>query len=44
MDLKHRNFLKLLDFTPEEIGALHQSGCRAESEKEKRCGPRYAAG
>ena len=44
MDLKHRNFLKLLDFTPEEIGGLIDLAAELKAKKKKRRGPRYAAG
>lgn len=33
MDLKHRNFLKLLDFTPEEIGALINLAAELKAKK-----------
>ncbi len=33
MDLKGRNFLKLLDFTPEEIACLIDLGCRLKADK-----------
>ena len=36
MDLKGRNFLKLLDYTPEEMTVSSGSGCRAESARRKR--------
>lgn len=43
MDLKHRNFLKLLDFTPEEIGGLIDLAAELKAKKKKawptiRCG------
>ena len=33
MDLKHRNFLKLLDFTPEEIAGLLELAARLKGQK-----------
>ena len=35
MDLKHRNFLKLLDFTPEEIGGLIDLAAKLKAKKKK---------
>ena len=35
MDLKHRNFLKLLDFTPEEIGGLIDLAAELKAKKKK---------
>ena len=41
MDLKGRNFLKLLDYTPEEMEYLLGTGSRAEREEEKWYSGRY---
>ena len=44
MDLKGRSFLKLLDYTPEEMPVSSGSGCRAERQEEKRDSGRYIKG
>ena len=41
MDLKGRNFLKLLDYTPEEIEYLLDLAAGAEREEEKWYSGRY---
>ena len=41
MDLKGRNFLKLLDYTPEEMDVSAGPGSRAEREEEKWYSGRY---
>ncbi len=44
MDLKGRNFLKLLDYYAGGNRRLGESGGGTESKKETGRGPRYAAG
>ena len=39
MNLKGRNFLKLLDYTPEEIGYLLDLAAELKAKKKVGCGP-----